>query len=205
VVFLESSTVKVEKVDEAWNLESALDALVLLLYAKGPEGRVGEPIEGITRLDKIMYLLNESPEFKEIVIKGYKFDADNFGPFAPEIFDDIEALKQERIIKVVSKRKPKNKIDTVDQESVEQVLDEEKDTDKNVSWKTYPVERYELTNRGLQIGSLLYNGLTEEQKTELENIKKVFGKMNLRNLLHYVYSKYPRMTERSKIKDKVLY
>ena len=199
------TTAKVEKVDKAWNPESALDVLVVLLYEKGSEGRVGEPIEGITRLDKIMYLLSESPEFREIVDKGYKFEADNFGPFAPEIFDDIEALKQEKIIKVVSKREPKNKIETVDQESVEQVLDEERDTDKKISWKTYPIERYELTNRGLQMGSLLHNGLTEEQKMRLEKTKKVFGKMSLKNLLHYVYSRYPKMTKRSKIKEKILY
>lgn len=202
---LKSNTTKVEKVDEAWDLKSALDVLVVLLYAKGSEGRVGEPIEGITRLDKIMYLLSESPEFKEIVNKGYKFQADNFGPFAPEIFDDVEALKQERIIKVVSEREPKNKIETVDQESVEQVLDEEKDADKKISWKTYPIERYELTDRGLLIGSLLQNDLTEEQNLRLEKTKKAFGKMSLKNLLHYVYSKYPKMTERSKIRDKIFY
>ena len=202
---LKSNIMNAKKVDEAWNPESALDVLIALLYAKGSEEHVGEPIEGITRLDKIIYLLSESPEFEPIVNKGYAFEADKFGPFAPEIFDDIAALKQEGIIKVVSTREPKDKIETIDEETIELVLDEVKDANKNVSWKTYSVERYELTNRGLEIGSLLYNGLTEKQKTRLEEIKKTFGKMSLKNLLHYVYSKYPKMTEKSKIKDKILY
>jgi len=205
VMFLKSNTAKVAKVDEAWNLESALDVLIVLLYEEGPRGRTGESIEGITRLDKIMYLLSESPEFEEAINKGYTFQADNYGPFAPEIFDDIEALKQEGIIKVVSAREPKNKIETIDQESNEKTLAEEKEAYENVSWKTYPIERYELTDRGMQIGSLLHNGLTEKQRVKLQEIKKTFGQISLKNLLHYVYSKYPKMTERSKIREKILY
>ena len=196
---------KIEKVDDVWTPESALDILITLLFAKGSEEHFGEPIEGITRLDKILYLLSESSEFKQIVNKGYTFEADRFGPFAPEIFDDMAALKQEGIIRVVSAREPRNKIETVDEETVEQVLDEDKAKEKNVTWKTYPVERYELTERGLQIGSLLYNGLAENQRMKLEEMKEDFGKMNLKSLLHYVYSKYPRMTEKSEIREKVLY
>jgi len=193
-----------EKPSKAWNLESALDILIVLLYTKGASGEIAEPIEGITRLDKIIYLLSESPKFKQIINKGYSFQADNFGPFAPEIFDDIAALKHEGIIEVVASREPKNKIETIDEEAVERVLDEEKDTDRNVSWKTYSVEKYELTALGQQIGALLYDGLTEEQKSELNETKRVFGKMSLKSLLHYVYSKYPKMAEKSKIRDEIL-
>jgi len=201
---LKASPTKTEKSSQKWTPESALDILLALLYAKGLEGHIGEPIEGITRLDKIMYLLSESPEFKQIVSKGYTFQADRFGPFAPEIFDDIAALKQEDVIRAVSTREPKNKIETVDEETVEQVLDEEKAEEKNVSWKTYSVERYELTDSGRQIGFLVYNALTEKQRLKLEEVKKLFGKIDLKHLLHYVYSKYPRMTSESEIRDKIL-
>ena len=186
--------------DECWNLESALDVLIVLLYSEGHEGNVGEPIEGITRLDKIMYLLSESPEFTKIIEKGYRFQADNFGPFAPELFDDIEALKQENVIAVASKRETKNKIETIDEEYVEQEVDRE----DIASWKSYPVERYELTDYGMKIGSLLYKCLSENQKSELKRVKSIFGQMSLNALLHFVYSKYPEMTSKSKIKDKIL-
>ena len=115
-----------QSTQENWKPESALDILLLLLYAKGSSGVDGEPIEGITRLDKIMYLLGKSPEFSEIVEKGYTFQADNFGPFAPELFDDIQALKQECVIEA-TERKTTNKIETVDEESVEKVFDETPD------------------------------------------------------------------------------
>lgn len=202
---MRSDVAKSKKIENVWSLESALDVLIVLLYAKGSEGHVGEPVEGITRLDKVMYLLSESPEFREITNKGYTFEAHSFGPFAPEIFDDIAALKQEGIIRVVSAREPRNKIETVDEETVEQIFDQEKEAEKNISWRAYPIERYELTERGLHVGALLYKGLTEKQRMTLEEIKKMSGNMSLKSLLHYVYSKYPKMTEKSKIKGKILY
>ena len=191
---------------ECWNLESGLDVLIVLLYSEGPNSQIGEPIEGITRLDKIMYLLSKNPEFGKIIDRGYRFEADNFGPFAPELFDDIEALKHENIISVVSTRATKNKIETIDEEYVEkEASDKVADREEVTSWKSYPVEKYELTEEGLKVGAKLFNCLTEKQKIELKRIKRVFAEMNLGALLHYVYTKYPELTGKSKIKDKVLY
>jgi uncharacterized protein YwgA len=196
---LETDIIK-DKNKESWELESALDVLIVLLYSEGSEGKIGEPIEGITRLDKIMYLLSKSPEFAAIINKGYQFEADNFGPFAPELFDDVEALKQEDVVRVVSERKTRDKIETIDEEYVEKVIDKE----NVISWKSYPVEKYELTDSGKRVGSLLCNSLTIKQKEELKRIKSVFGVMNLNSLLHYVYSKYPELTGKSVIKERVL-
>jgi len=214
VVVLKSHVRQPERSEEIWKPESSLDILIVMLYAKGVEGRIGEPIEGITRLDKIMFLLSETEEFRETVNKGYEFEAYNFGPFAPEIFDDIAALKQEGIIEAVSSREPKNKIETIDEQTMEQPLNEDIEIEddhatrrerKDISWKNYSVERYELTDLGLRIGSFLFNGLSEGQRTKLESTKKAFQKMSLKNLLHYVYAKYPEMTKRSKIRRKVLF
>lgn len=197
---LETDIVK-DQNKESWELESALDVLIVLLYSEGSEGKIGEPIEGITRLDKLMYLLSKSPEFAPTISKGYQFEADNFGPFAPELFDDIEALKQEGVVKVISERKTRNKIETIDEESVEKVVDKE----NAISWKAYPVEKYELTDSGKRIGFLLYTCLTNGQKEELKRIKRVFGEMSLNSLLHYVYSKYPELTGKSIIRKEILH
>ena len=184
---------------ECWSLESGLDVLIVLLYSEGPNSQIGEPIEGITRLDKIMYLLSKNPEFGKIIEKGYRFEADNFGPFAPELFDDIEALKHENIISVVSTRATKNKIDTIDEEYVEKgASNRVADKEDVTSWKSYPVERYELTEEGMTVGAKLYNCLTEKQQTELKRIKRVFAEMNLGALLHYVYTKYPSLLANQK-------
>ena len=200
---LKMTNVNEKNQENPWNLESGLDVLLLLLYAEGPSGKAGEPIEGITRLDKIMFLLSQSKEFSKFVDKNYDFQADNFGPFAPELFDDIQALKQECVIETSKTRKTKDKIETVDEESVEKVFDE--DPDVNVSWKKYPLETYELTPLGIKIAAELYSHLSTQQKDELKKIKKTFAIMSLRNLLYYVYSTAPsKMLEKSKIREDVL-
>jgi hypothetical protein len=183
---------------EAWKPESALDILICLLYSEGAEGKTGEPIEGFTRLDKLMFLLSESDEFKVIIKEGYNFEADNYGPFAPELFDDIEALKQEDLLNIISHRKPKNKSEIGDEE----IIDEPDGIESQKS--DYSVNKYQLTSKGLAIGKLLWDDLTIDQKNKLLLIKKTWELKDLIDLLHYVYKRYPETTEKSKIKERVL-
>ena len=189
------------KQEDSWCLESGLDMLMLLLYAEGSSGKVGEAIEGITRLDKIMFLLSQSKEFSQVVNTNYDFQPDNFGPFAPELFDDLQALKQEKIVDSTVKVNI-NKIETVDAESTEKEFE---GPEIRISWKKYPLETYKLTELGMKIASQLYANLPESKKQELKKIKAKFGQMSLNNLLYYVYSTAPsRMLEKSKIKKDVL-
>jgi len=184
--------------NEIWEPESALDILIALLYAKGKQGNVGESIEGITRLDKLMFLLSRNKYLESIVNKGYNFEADNFGPFAPELFDDIEALKHENVLAVTSSRKPVNRTEVADEDAVLDPLDDADPDDD------YLVNCYVLTEEGMQIGKLIWNGLTPEQRTEISRIKSTWQSKSLTELLHFVYRRYPETTEKSKIRDKIL-
>jgi hypothetical protein len=188
-----------ENEQESWKPESPLDILISLLYAEGSDDKQAESIEGITRLDKLMFLLSRSEEFKDIIDKGYNFEADNFGPFAPELFDDIEALKQESILNIISKRKPKNRSEIADENSNVDASEDDEPSNND-----YSVNKYQLTSKGMEIGKLLWNGLTPRQKEKLVSIKKTWENKDLIDLLHYVYKRYPETTEKSKIKDKVL-
>jgi uncharacterized protein YwgA len=182
--------------DEAWNPESALDILIALLYAKGNENEYGEPIEGITRLDKLMFILYKNPKFEKIIEKGYNFQPDNFGPFAPELFDDIEALKDEKVIKVNSSRNPKTHAEVAAEEI--NTLEEE------IIENDYQVKEFKLTEEGIEIGKLIWNGLSIEQQSLLNSMKKFWTDRSLDELLHYVYKKYPETAEKSRIKDRYL-
>ena len=188
-----------KKENASWEPQSALDILLVLLYTEGPNGKLGEPIEGITRLDKIMFLLSETDEFKDIIKNGYIFEADKFGPFAPELFDDIELLKQEGILEVVSERKAKGKAEIADDESMLKTIDEE-----DIQDTEFLVKKYKLTEDGMNVANLIYNELSEKQKKRLNSIKKSFQNIDLTDLLHYVYTRYPETIEKSKIKEKVL-
>jgi uncharacterized protein YwgA len=80
-----------------WNPQSGLDVLLMLLYAP-QNGEDCVPIEGITRLDKLMFLLSKTNEFSNLFAQDYEFIPYNFGPFATELLDDLEALIAEKVI-----------------------------------------------------------------------------------------------------------
>lgn len=185
--------------EDSWSPESALDILISLLYAEGIHGDRAEPIEGITRLDKMLFLLSEDDDFKDIIEQGYNFEADNFGPFAAELFDDIEALKHENIIIITSSREPTNRVEVADEEKNIDPLE-----DDNPSDTDFTVNVYQLTELGNNVGRLLWEGLTDIQRKKLINLKKLWQIRPLSDLLHYVYSRYPKTTEKSKIKRQIM-
>ena len=50
-------------------VRSAADLIVLLLYAKGSSGNLNEEVKGITRIEKLMYLLMKEGGFEEVLAK----------------------------------------------------------------------------------------------------------------------------------------
>lgn len=185
-------------VNDDWKPESGLDALLVLLYAS--DGRTEcTAVEGITRLDKLMFLLSKTKEFASLFQDDYEFTAYNFGPYATELLDDIEALEEEGFLTSASVAKQSSSAETIDAETIEE------DTGEiDVSWKMYPLKSYRLTEEGISMTMLLYNALTIAQKQKLEHIKRKFGKMPLTVLLKYVYEKFPESASKSLIKDRIM-
>src|SRR5947209_16460589 len=70
--------------------------IMLLLYAKGATGRINEPVEGITRLQKLMFLLSKDRVVAQV--RKLKFEAYAFGPYRPKIYDHLAFLKNMRLL-----------------------------------------------------------------------------------------------------------
>ena len=59
---------------------------------------------------------------------------------------------------------------------------------------------YYLTRSGKKVAGVLYDGATRSEIARIEFIKAKFNKLDLHNVLRYVYSKYPEHTIKSKIR-----
>lgn len=176
-------------------IESATDILMALLYSPGKKG-VSEEIRGITKIVKLLFLLEKEGGFKKYFdLFNYKFEAYNFGPYSDEIFGDIEMLKEANLLEV-TKQKYDYYAETADRhESIIQA----DSVDSNEQF----VEIFSLTSDGKKIGKSIYeNDLTEEEKQKIEQIKTKYNSIPLYNLLKYVYKKYPEVTTESVIRDK---
>ena len=178
------------------SISSATDVLLVLLYSPGTSNKEGEPIHGITRLVKLMFLLEKETSFKDIINNNYKFDAYDYGPFSNEIFDDIEALKSTGILN--ESRTSGQKLECIDYEENEMNVYE------RISGIS-SVKKYELTPKGISIGKVFFESLPNDKKNEIIGMKREYNSMSIKRLLTYVYRKYPEVTKKSVIKDQILY
>ena len=68
----------------------------------------------------------------------------------------------------------------------------------------YTTRNFLLTSRGRQYYEVLVDEIPKEMLSEISYLKEQLGTLPLRQLVRYVYLRYPEMTEQSLIRDEVL-
>ncbi len=186
-------------------IKSSKEIILLLLYAKGKTNSLYEPIDGRTRLMKMVFLFKEELKSffnnKSILSPSSlpDFSAYDFGPFSYEVLNDIEFLKTNEFISVK----------TLEEEPIPEEIFEYNQWENEVNIKleneTYIPEEYSLSDLGIEFTETkLIAELTTEQMNVLNEFKKRCTEVSLRTLLKYVYKNYPSMITKSKIRDEVL-
>ncbi len=182
--------------------------LLLMLGTGKDESIIANGINGITRLQKFLFLLKYEDYIKKID-DGYQFEAYKAGPYSPTLYDDLEFLENLGLIKSeisgVATEEEAADMDFTFEELMDDV-EELKDSFEDIKTAdVYDEKRFSLTKEGLEkVKSLLES---EEYKPIVDGIRKIkskFGNYSLDDLLYYVYTKYPDMTTESEIKDQVL-
>jgi uncharacterized protein YwgA len=177
-------------------IENSLDILLVLLYAPSRSGETGEPIDGITRLQKLMFLLQQGLGPKKLVKmanQGLKFTPYKMGPYAESLQGDIDELLSVGLVR--TERLRYLIMDDGDAEEHEIELDE-----GGKKRKVVESLKYRLTDNGMKAGKELWENIDEKSREELAKFKSFFGSLSLRQLLIYVYEKYPKMTGESEIR-----
>lgn len=188
-------------------ITSSKDLIMILLYARGCTGKKYEPIVGHTRLMKMIFLFNKEiqPKFnlgKNISDAAFpNFEPYDYGPYSEQVYVDLEFLVDMEFVKVA----PVN--------AIEEELEGEKDEYEYwqaISGQTEEpkplgqVDQFIITQRGkdfIESGEL--GEIAEDQWRIFEMFKERCTGIPLRALLRYVYNKYPEMTTKSKIKNKI--
>jgi uncharacterized protein YwgA len=166
---------------------------------------------GITRLQKLLFLLEEEEGLKPTE-GGYEFEAYKAGPYSPELYDDLEFLENLGLLKgEVTSEASEPEAEEVDL-SFDHLMGQESeksaegaDVDGPASADSYEERRFRLTDDGRKrIEQLLLSGDVAPVANKIRRIKSKYGKYSLNDLLYHVYTKYPEMTTESEIRDKVL-
>ncbi len=131
------------------------------------------PVEGRTRLQKMLFIFQQEIEDKLNLdlADGYQFQAYDYGPFAPDLYQDLEELVSRGL-----------------------VVEEKEEFDDRVKYN------YKITKDGKKIVEDQIESKEEfdEFLTEAELLKSQFNNLSLQELIDKVYSKYPQFARNSK-------
>ncbi len=175
-------------------VENSLDLIIVLLYAPGSTGKVAEPIAGITRLQKLVFLLKQGEGPEAVVESAREFDYKPFkmGPFSQELYRDLDVLKSLGLVR--TRRLEYLITDDDDPEAADEGEPQARMVESTL---------FELSERGINAGRDLLDGLKRRDRDGLVEFKKFFNSIPLRQLLIFVYQKYPKYTTESTIRGKL--
>lgn len=169
------------------------DAIVLLLGAPGGEQKAGY-LEGVTRLEKLIFLLERETPVQDWMTEKADFRSWKFGPFSSKVYEAADTLAAAGMIRdsATDARTAEDRW-----ESLNALVDEE-DLDP------YTTRTFELTERGANYYAALLRELPPETEQVVREFKRRFARLPLRQLVRYVYERYPQFTDQSEIRDQIL-
>lgn len=131
----------------------------------------GRKVFGKTKLQKLAFLLQN--EARSAALHDvFEFTPYYYGPFAPEIYSEIEGLVESGLVRA-----------------------EDKAIEKD--GKVVPTLDYVLTPEGERLAREFIENLPPEAASELRTIIARFNFQSLAAILEYTYKKYPEMAGRS--------
>ncbi|MGI5818299.1 MAG: hypothetical protein ACOX9R_09385 [Armatimonadota bacterium] len=176
------------------------DRKVLLLMLYMEDG--GQPgVKGITRLQKYMFLVKHRCELpapaEEETFEPYKF-----GPYSPELYDDLEFLENLGLIE----GKPvasDPEAESVAAEEAELSFDYLLSDDEEQTAKAEVGDReFVLTAKGRDlVESSVLPEADDLLVQRIRAVKSKFSSYSLRDLLRYVYQQFPEWTRESEIRE----
>ncbi len=167
------------------------DVIVLLLGAPGGPDSPGD-LDGVTRLEKLVFLLEHETPVRSWVTEVADFRSHKFGPFSAKIYKAADTLSAYGLLRDSASLSD----NTEDRWEAVNVVGDELDP--------YTMRTFELTERGRQYYAALIRELPPEAEELLTRFKDRFARLPLRQLVRYVYERYPEFTDKSEIRDEIL-
>ena len=138
------------------------------------DAKDGEPIEGRTRLQKMVFLLQKELEQREQfggTVPTYDFIPYDYGPFSRDLYDDLDAMIDQQFVDDAEEPLQSGKV-----KYIYEIEDDGQELVKS------EVKRWEEVQEVLNVA---------------REVKREYNDMLLSDLIEFVYSEYPDYAERS--------
>jgi hypothetical protein len=167
----------------------APDLILLLCASSADPSREGR-LHGVTRLEKLLFLLDRETDASRLVSDPFEWRPYNYGPYSKQVYEAVELLEEAGLL-TEERRLRGETLDEIEEATVT-LADVE------------GVERsFLLTAQGKAVASLLAER-EPEVAALVEGVGRQYGLMPLNQLIRYIYKRYPDFAENSLIKDQVL-
>lgn len=142
-----------------------------------------ETIEGVTKLQKLLFLIEQETEFFQAYQEdiAFEFAPYKMGPFSEYVYEEIEFLLS---------------LNAIESEPLDRAIS----NDNNA---TLAEKRFSITPKGQKIASELEKQLEAKYRQELRTVVDTYNRMGLTKLLEYVYREYPSFAAESEILDEL--
>ena len=167
----------------------APDLILLLLAA--PTRWAQDRINGITRLEKLLFLIDKECKHDVAIAGSFEFVAYHYGPYSREVYEAVELLEEAELIQ------ESRAFTDSDLDRAEELLYSDMTTE--ISYE----RQFLLTRKGKIVADYLAESHPQLQE-QIERLKDQYAGLTLQNLIFHVYSLYPDYTERSVIRDKIM-
>ncbi len=167
----------------------ASDLVLLLLAAHGKGDSAQDRLNGITRLEKLLFLAEQETDLSKKADNRFEFKAYDYGPYSKGVYEAVDLLEEAGLL-------------TEERAYAGQPLDEMEEWTAVVEQREGVERRFTLTDRGKAIAAYLAQKHPDVAHA-LAEIKAKYGAMPLRSLIRYVYSTYPPFAAASKIRDQL--
>lgn len=165
------------------------DLVLLLLRAPGSSLDQRDRVNGITRLEKLLFLADQESPLPGKVQEALVFRPYNFGPYSKQIYEAVDVLEDADLL-AEEKALNGRALDAMEEASIDPDVE--------------GVERrFYLTGDGREVADYLARQHPQYAKL-LNDIKSRYGNLSLRQLIQYVYRRYPAFAEESLIIDQLL-
>ncbi|EAC3441152.1 TPA: hypothetical protein LWO12_000572 [Listeria innocua] len=184
------------------------DYLLLLFYVSGVTHDKFEPIEGRTRITKMMFLFKEE-WFDRIHLSEISnpeqlqlFEAYNYGPFSNDVHEQLDLFTS---IGFINEKKTKIKSNKDIDYDFALKSDYDNSEVNEIGWLDsddgYEVTTYSLSKLGNEyVEKKIFPELGFHKQnvlTNLSDLKKQMNSTSINNILSYVYGKYPEYADLS--------
>jgi hypothetical protein len=171
---------------------------VLLLVLEANERLLGKArLNGITRLEKLIFLLSKEPGATEVAGK-FTFRPHNFGPFSSVVYDAKDFLAGVQLLNEETQALP-SYFAGAGEKAIQDLVDD-KSEDEAPTESVAHEKLFELTPLGRTAAKNLRQHMEGDWPALVEGIDRVvrkYGDQPLNQIIRYVYNRYPETTSRS--------